>query len=118
MTDKVINREKRKLHQIFETVLKDENKKPTDKGVLIDSLINEAAFVRSVLLEAQRLIKQNGIETTTINASQKYKNPTPAVKIYAEYLRTYTPLVTTLIGYIPEKVEQKQARLRALAIGD
>lgn len=122
VNDKVIKKEKTRLMKIFADVVKeaDETGKKTftDKGVLLDGLIDEAAFVRAVLLEAKRLMKQDGIETTTVNASQKYKNATPATKIYAEYLRTYTPLVNTLISYIPEKKAKKQARLQALMIGE
>lgn len=120
VNDKVIKTEKRRLMKIFEEAIKeDKNGKKvfTDQGILLEGLIDEAAFVRAVLLEAKRLMKIDGIETTTINASQKYKNATPATKIYAEYLRTYTPLVGTLITYIPEKKERKQARLQALMIG-
>lgn len=122
VNDSVIKKEKRKLMKIFEKAVKevgdDGKKRFTDKGIMLEGLIDEAAFVRSVLLEAKRLIKTDGIETTTINGSQKYKNATPATKIYAEYLRTYTPLVNSLLEYIPEKKEKKQARLAALLIDD
>lgn len=122
VNDSVIKKEKRKLMKIFEKAVKevgDDGKKCfTDKGIMLEGLIDEAAFVRSVLLEAKRLIKTDGIETTTINGSQKYKNATPATKIYAEYLRTYTPLVNSLLEHIPEKKEKKQARLAALLIDD
>ena len=118
VNDTVIKREKRKLAKIFDSVLKeisDSGKKTlTDKGAMLDALIDEAAFVRAVLLEAKRLIKTDGIETTTINGSQRYKNATPATKIYAEYLRTYTPLVNSLLEHIPEKKEKKQARFEAM----
>ncbi len=118
VNDTVIKREKRKLTKIFDSVLKEtsENGKKTltDKGAMLDALIDEAAFVRAVLLEAKRLIKTDGIETTTINGSQRYKNATPATKIYAEYLRTYTPLVNSLLEHIPEKKEKKQARFEAM----
>ena len=122
VNDSVIKKEKRKLMKIFEKAVKevgdDGKKRFTDKGIMLGGLIDEAAFVRSVLLEAKRLIKTDGIETTTINGSQKYKNATPATKIYAEYLRTYTPLVNSLLEHIPEKKEKKQARLAALLIDD
>ena len=122
VNDSVIKKEKRKLMKIFEKAVKevggDGKKRFTDKGIMLEGLIDEAAFVRSVLLEAKRLIKTDGIETTTINGSQKYKNATPATKIYAEYLRTYTPLVNSLLEHIPEKKEKKQARLAALLIDD
>lgn len=122
VNDSVIKKEKRKLMKIFEKAVKEDGddgkKRFTDKGIMLEGLIDEAAFVRSVLLEAKRLIKTDGIETTTINGSQKYKNATPATKIYAEYLRTYTPLVNSLLEHIPEKKEKKQARLAALLIDD
>ena len=122
VNDSVIKKEKRKLMKIFEKAVKevgdDGKKRFTDKGIMLEGLIDEAAFVCSVLLEAKRLIKTDGIETTTINGSQKYKNATPATKIYAEYLRTYTPLVNSLLEHIPEKKEKKQARLAALLIDD
>lgn len=122
VNDTVIKKEKRKLMKIFDTAVKevadDGKKRFTDKGIMLEGLIDEAAFVRAVLLEAKRLIKADGIETTTINGSQKYKNATPATKIYAEYLRTYTPLVNSLLEHIPEKKEKKQARLAALAFGE
>lgn len=122
VNDTVIKKEKRKLMKIFDTAVKevadDGKKRFTDKGIMLEGLIDEAAFVRAVLLEAKRLIKADGIETTTINGSQKYKNVTPATKIYAEYLRTYTPIVNSLLEHIPEKKEKKQARLAALALGE
>lgn len=122
VNDKVISREKRRLMKIFSEIIKetgdDGKKRMTDKGTMLEGLIDEAAFVRAVLLEAKRLIKAGGIETTTINGAQRYKNPTLATKIYAEYLRTYTPLVNSLLEHIPEKKEKKQARLLALALGE
>ena len=105
VNDTVIKKEKRKLMKIFDTAVKevadDGKKRFTDKGIMLEGLIDEAAFVRAVLLEAKRLIKADGIET-----------------IYAEYLRTYTPLVNSLLEHIPEKKEKKQARLAALALGE
>lgn len=119
VTDEVIKKEKRRLLKIFDSAIKEEDERGkkvlTDKGAMLSSLIDEAAFVRAVLLEARRLIKLGGIETITVNGSQKYKNATPATKIYAEYLRTYTPLINSLLEHIPEKKEKKQSRLAALA---
>ncbi len=118
VNDTTIRREKNKLLKIFKPYIKeaDENGKMhfTDKGAVLEGLIDEAAFVRAVLFEAKRLIKEGGIETTTINGSQKYKNATPATKIYSEYLRAYTPLVDTLLKYIPDKQQKKQSRLEAM----
>lgn len=121
VTDKLINKEKRKLIKIFASAIYEiefvdgrEKKTKTDRGTMLENLIEEAAFVRAVMAEAKRLIQESGIETLTVNASQTYRTATPATKIYSEYLRTYTPLINALIAYIPEKKDQKQARLKAL----
>lgn len=122
VNDGVIKKEKRKLMKIFEEAIKevgeDGKRRFTDKGIMLEGLIDEAAFVRAVLMEAKRLIKTDGIETTTVNGSQKYKNATPATKIYSEYLRTYTPLVNSLLEHIPEKKQRKKTRLEAMILED
>lgn len=122
ITDKAISKEKNKLKKIFKNYFIEEDEKgkksTTDKGDLIERLIVEAAFVRCVLAEAQRLIKSSGLETTTVNSSQKFKKAVPAVGIYSDYLRTYTTVIDKLISYIPEKGDRKNSRLEALLLGD
>jgi hypothetical protein len=122
INDKAVKAEMNKLKKIFKKhyVEQNENGKSinTDKGNMIERLIAEAAFVRCVLFEAQRLIKSQGLETTTINASQKFKKAVPAVAIYSDYLRTYTQVIDKLISYIPEKEERKESRLAALLLSD
>lgn len=121
ISDKAVKQEMNRLKKIFKKHYReiDENGKShnSDKGELIERLISEAAFVRCVLLEAQRLIKSQGLETTTVNASQKFRKAIPAVTIYSDYMRTYTSVINTLISYIPEKSERKQSRLEALMLG-
>ena len=82
VNDSVIKKEKRKLMKIFEKAVKevdeDGKKRFTDKGIMLEGLIDEAAFVRSVLLEAKRLIKNDGIETTTINGTKTASFPASA----------------------------------------
>ncbi len=122
ITDSAIKKEMNKLKKIFKNYYTEENEKgkivTTDKGDLIERLISEAAFVRCVLLEAQRLIKLGGLETTTVNASQKFKKAVPAVGIYSDYLKVYTTVIDKLISYIPQKEERKTSRLEALFLSD
>lgn len=122
ITDKAIKAEKNRLTKIFKKYYTEvgENGKnvTTDKGSLIERLIAEAAFVRCVLLEAQRLIKIGGLETTTVNASQKFRKAVPAVSIYSDYMRTYTGVIDKLISYIPDKTERKKSKFEALMFGE
>lgn len=122
ITDKAIKAEKNRLMKIFKKYFSEvgENGKNTvtDKGSLIERLIAEASFVRCVLSEAQRLIKKDGIETTTVNASQKFRKAVPAVTIYNDYMRTYTAVIDKLISYIPDKTERKKSKFEALMFGE
>ena len=122
LSDKAIKAEVTKLLRIFKKHFteKDEKGKSvnTDRGDLLERLIHEAAFCRVVLAEAQRLIKTQGLETTTVNASQKFQKAVPAVGIYSDYLRTYTKVIDMLISYIPDKKNKKESRLAALLLSD
>lgn len=122
LSDKAIKAEVTKLRRIFKKHFteKDEKGKSvnTDRGDLLERLIHEAAFCRVVLAEAQRLIKTQGLETTTVNASQKFQKAVPAVGIYSDYLRTYTKVIDMLISYIPDKKNKKESRLAALLLSD
>ena len=122
ITDKAIKAEILKLRKIFKKHYTEKNEKGkdvnTDRGNLLERLIYEAAFTRCVLSEAQRLIKEQGLETVTVNASQKFIKAVPAVSIYADYLRTYTKIIDTLINYIPDKTDKKESRLKALLMND
>lgn len=122
INDKAIRAEMSKLRKIFKKHYTEENEKGkqvnTDRGQLLERLIHEAAFSRCVLAEAQRLIKKQGLEMETVNASQRFKKAVPAVAIYSEYLRTYTKVIDMLITYIPDKKERKDSRLKALLLSD
>lgn len=122
INDKAIRAETTKLRKIFKRHYTETNEKGkevnTDRGDMLDRLIHEAAFCRAVLAEAQRLIKNQGLETTTVNASQKFQKAVPAVGIYSDYLRTYTKVIDMLISYIPDKADKKKSRLAALFIDD
>ena len=122
INDKAIKAEVGKLRRIFKKHYTEPNKKGkqvnTDRGELLERLIYEAAFTRCILKEAQRLIKAQGLETVTVNASQKFTKAVPAVSIYADYLRTYTKVIDMLISYIPGKEDKRESRLKALLLSD
>ena len=122
INDKAIKSEVSKLRKIFKKHYTAPNEKGknvnTDRGEMLERLIYEAAFCRTVLAEAQRLIKNQGLETTTVNASQTFKKAVPAVGIYSDYLRTYTKVIDLLISFIPDKKEKKESRLAALLLSD
>lgn len=122
INDKAIRTEVKKLRKIFRkhyTETNDSGKNVnTDRGDLLERLIHEAAFTRCILSEAQRLIKEQGLEAETVNASQRFRKAVPAVNIYAEYLRTYTKVIDLLISYIPDKNERKVSRLAAMLLND
>ena len=122
MNKEAEKKEKNRLLKIFRDIIKPEagdgKRKYTDKGILLENLINEAAFVRTVLNEAKDKIQTEGIETVTVNSSQQFRKQSPAVQVYSDYVKTYTQLINTLISYIPEKQEKKQARLAALMMDD
>ena len=122
VNEKAQKKELSKLLKIFREAIKpagaDGKRRYTDKGPILENLVNEAAFVRCVLAEARAKIQDEGIETVTVNASQKFKKVTPAVQVYSDYLKTYTQLINSLIAHIPERQERKQARLAALMMDD
>jgi hypothetical protein len=122
INDKAIKTEMSKLRRIFKKHYTERNDKGkevnTDRGNMLERLIYEAAFTRCVLMEAQRLIKEQGLETITINASQKFQKAVPAVGIYSDYLRTYTKVIDMLISYIPDKAVKKESKLLALMLND
>ena len=122
INEKAQKKEFSKLLKIFRDVIKpagaDGKRRYTDKGPLVENLVNEAAFVRCVLNEARSKIQSEGIETVTVNAAQKFKKVTPSVQVYSDYLKTYTQLINSLVAHIPDKQERKQSRLAALMMDD
>ena len=122
ITNKAINSEKTRLMKIFKKYFSEVDEKGksklTDKGLLIEKIIEEAAFLKCVLLEAKKAIQKDGIETTTINASQKFRKAVPAVVIYRDYESEYTKTIDKLISYIPDKAERKKTRFEALMFSE
>lgn len=84
----------------------DENKK-----TLINSLVEEAAFLKIVCTQAKEELKNEGLTTETTNASQKFIKAHPAAQIYEKYSRQYTSIIHSLIEHLPPKEQKKIDRL-------
>lgn len=90
----------------------DDNKKS-----LVNSLIEEAAFLKVACIQAKEELKKEGLTTETINASQKFVKAHPSATIYEKYSRQYTAIIHSLIEYLPPKEKKKTSRLAELRNG-
>lgn len=85
-----------------------------DKKNLVNSLIEEAAFLKVACFQAKEELKKEGLTTETVNASQKFVKAHPSTQIYEKYSRQYTAIIHSLIEYLPPKEKEKVDRLAAL----
>ena len=85
-----------------------------DKKSLVNSLIEEAAFLKIACLQAKAELKKEGLTAETVNASQKFIKAHPSAQIYEKYSRQYTQIIHTLIEYLPPKEKKNISRLAAL----
>ncbi len=85
-----------------------------NKKTLINSLIEEAAFLKVACYQAKEELKKEGLTTETTNASQKFIKAHPSAQIYEKYSRQYTQITHSLIEYLPPKEKAKVDRLAAL----
>lgn len=108
LTNARIKKEIEFLSKMFAGV-DDENKK-----TLINSLIEEAAFLKIACYQAKEELKKEGLTTETVNASQKFVKAHPSTQIYEKYSRQYTQIIHLLIEYLPPKEKEKMDRLAAL----
>ncbi len=108
LTNARIKKEVEFLEKMFVGV-DDENKK-----TLINSLIEEAAFLKIACIQAKEELKKEGLTTETTNASQKFIKAHPSTQIYEKYSRQYTQIIHSLIEYLPPKEKEKVDRLAAL----
>lgn len=81
------------------------------KKTLINSLIEEAAFLKVACIQAKEELKKEGLTTETLNASQKFIKAHPAATIYEKYSRQYTSIIHSLIEYLPLKEQKRIDRL-------
>ena len=108
LTEGRIKKEKAKLSEMFAGI-EDE-----DRRTLVNSVIDEAAFLKVALLQANTELKKEGLTTETKNASQKFIKAHPSTAIYEKYARQYTQIINQLIEYLPPKEKKKVSKLAAL----
>lgn len=84
-----------------------------DKKNLVNSLIEEAAFLKVACIQAKEELRTEGLTTETKNASQTFVKAHPAAAIYEKYSRQYTQIIHSLIEYLPPKEKKKVDRLTA-----
>lgn len=108
LTEGRIKKEKVKLSEMFAGI-EDE-----DRRTLVNSVIDEAAFLKVALLQAKAELKKEGLTTETKNASQKFIKAHPSTAIYEKYARQYTQIINQLIEYLPPKEKKKVSKLAAL----
>ena len=108
LTEGRIKKEKAKLSEMFAGI-EDE-----DRRTLVNSVIDEAAFLKVALLQAKTELKKEGLTTETNNASQKFIKAHPSTAIYEKYARQYTQIINQLIEYLPPKEKKKVSKLAAL----
>lgn len=111
MTSARIKKEIEFLKPMFEGI------EDTNKKELVNSLIEEAAFLKVACLQAKEELKKEGLTTETVNASQKFKKAHPSAAIYEKYSRQYTAIIHTLIEYLPPKEQEEVDRLAAFRNG-
>lgn len=88
-----------------------------DKKKLVNSLIEEAAFLKVACFQAKEELKKEGLTTETVNAAQKFVKAHPSATIYEKYSRQYTAIIHTLIEYLPPKEKKNISRLAELRNG-
>lgn len=108
LTEARIKKEKARLSEMFESIEDEERKS------LVNSLIEEAAFLKIALAQAKAEIKKEGLTAETRNASQRFIKAHPATEIYNKYSKQYTQIIGQLIDYLPPKEKKTVSRLAAL----
>ena len=83
LTNARIKKEIEFLEKMFVGV-DDENKK-----TLINSLIEEAAFLKVACFQAKEELKKEGLTTETVNASQKFVKAHPSTQLFTHSLSIY-----------------------------
>ena len=108
LTETRIKKEKARLSEMFEPI-EDEDRKS-----LVNSLIEEAAFLKIALAQAKAELKKEGLTAETRNASQRFIKAHPSAEIYNKYSKQYTQIIGQLIDYLPPKEKKTVSRFAAL----
>ena len=93
--------------------IEDESKKE-----LVFKIIEEVAFQKVAMQAARQEMIENGLQTETKNASQKFIKENPAVATYDRYARSYTSNMKQLIELLPPKEKKTVSRFAELREGD
>lgn len=108
LNDRNVKKEITKLKKLFKGI-EDE-----DRKTLVNSVIEEAAFLKVALTQAKEELKVEGLTAETKNASQHFIKAHPSTAIYEKYARQYTQIINQLIEYLPPKEKKEVSRLAAL----
>lgn len=101
LTNARIKKEIEFLEKMFVGV-DDENKK-----TLINSLIEEAAFLKVACFQAKEELKKEGLTTETVNASQKFVKATPQPKFTRNIHANIPQLSTHSLSIYRQKKKKK-----------
>lgn len=110
LTEANIKKEFNQIKRMFRSI-KDED---PDKMRMIEKIIEEVAFQKVAMRTAKAELIQNGLQTTTKNASQRFVKENPAVQTYDKYARSYASNIKTLIDMLPPKQKKEVSRIMAL----
>lgn len=101
-----IYKEKAKLKKIFKDMEK-------NKKNLVDGLLNEAAFLVCLQSECKKILREEGVNVETINATQSFLKEHPSAGTYLNSVSKYNAIIKTLLDHIPPE-KKKGSRLAAL----
>ena len=88
-----------------------------DKKSLVNSLVEEAAFLKVACFQAKEELKKEGLTTETVNASQKFVKAHPSATIYEKNHPKEQTLIHSFMDYLPPKEKKNISRLAALRNG-
>ena len=99
--DARVKKELSKLEKIFEVIDK-------DKRIVIDGLINRAAFMRITLEDYEKDINLNG-STEPFTQSERlkpYDRERVSVRLYNAMNKNYQSIIKQLVDYLPKDLEE------------
>ena len=99
--DARVKKELSKLEKIFEVIDK-------DKRVVIDGLINRAAFMRIALEDYEKDINLNGSTEpfTQSDKIQPYERERVSVRLYNAMNKNYQSIIKQLVDYLPKDLDE------------
>lgn len=98
---KNVNKKRKELTKLFANW--DEEKKR-----ILNPIIEEMAFLIVAIEECKKDMLENGLKTTTVNASQQFCKANPSTKIYSDYLKAFKDNIKLLLDYAPTEKEEDE----------